>query len=339
MLEREIYHYYQLYVDKRLRIGDYDGFRAHGHYYIVVPLQNRSMQSLQDMQYMITYLNERGVNDIPQWIPNQKGKWTSSVEGNDVLLFQLPRFEKNERNTIGSQLGEFHRAGEQIPISNQESLRYNEWVPLWSSRLDQLKERYEETRRAGVNNEFDYLFVDSFPYYEGLTENAIQYIVDYEWDRKSKEEGSYTITHERFHPNTWIPVKKEDNLYSKMPLFWVIDHPVRDVAEYIRFLVTQKATGEEISTFLSDYTKEKPLTRGGWRLLYGRLLYPSTYLDTVESYFISNRSQLRKDSTNRLNYVLSVEENQESFMKNFFNISAIPMEHVNIEPVGWLTKA
>ncbi|WP_257349572.1 spore coat putative kinase YutH [Pseudalkalibacillus decolorationis] len=338
MLEREIYHYYQLYVDKRLRIGEYEGFRAHDNYYIVVPLLNRDLQTLQDMQYMVSYLNERGVKDIPKWIPNQKGKWISRVEGNDIFLLQLPKFDREKRGSIGHQLASFHRAGERIPISNQESLRYNEWVPLWTARLDQLKERYEELRRNGLQSEFDYLFVDSFPYYEGLAENAIQYIVDYEWDRKGKEEGSYTITHERFHSESWVPIIKEDQIYAKIPLFWVIDHPVRDVSEYIRHMVTQEASGGQISEFLSDYTETKPLTRGSWRLLYGRLLYPSSYFDTIEAHSTSNRSHMKTDLTNRLKSLLSLEENHESFMKNFFSISGVPVEHVSIEPVGWLTK-
>ncbi|WP_349408374.1 spore coat putative kinase YutH [Pseudalkalibacillus sp. SCS-8] len=339
MLEREIYHHFNLYVDRKTHIGGYEGFRAQGKYYILVPAPNIHQQNLQEMQALVSYLMERGEKDLPVWVPNQRGRVVSRVEGQDVLLFELPQFEKGERGTIGKQLARFHKAGEHFNMMSEDLLRYNEWVTLWASRLDHLKEKYEHISANGPQGEFDALFYESFPYYEGLTENAIQYIVDYEWDRGGKEEGSYTITHERFHGGSWIPVKEDHNLYMKLPMNLVIDHPVRDIAEYIRFLVTQQAPGSEIASFLDDYTQVKPLTRGGWRLLYGRLLYPATYLDVVESYYNTSRSHERNSLLGNLKYVLAVEENHESFMKNFFNISSLPRSVVNIEPVGWLTKS
>ncbi|MCF6138537.1 spore coat putative kinase YutH [Pseudalkalibacillus berkeleyi] len=339
MLEREIYHHFNLYVEQQVRIGGYEGFRAQGRNYVLVPIIDGNQQRIHDMQTIIRYLMEKGVKDLPLWAANQRGKWVSRIEGQDVLLFELPQFERGERGSIGKQLGQFHKAGEQIPYMTEDLFRYNEWVPLWTSRLDTLKETYNRISEQGPSGEFDYLFYDSFPYYEGLTENAIQYIVDYEFDRNGKEEGSYTITHERFHAGSWVPVKKEHNLFLKLPLNLVIDHPIRDVAEYIRYLVTEKAKAEDISTFLNDYTQEKPITRGGWRLLYGRLLYPATYFDVVETHYNTSRSSEQSTLLSNLKYVLSVEENHESFMKNFFNISSLPRNVVNIEPVGWLTKS
>ncbi|MGP4078590.1 spore coat putative kinase YutH [Pseudalkalibacillus sp. R45] len=339
MLEREIYHHYNLYVDQRTRIGGYEGFRAHDRYYVLVPMMDGNYLMLQDMQTIMNYLNQKGEKDLPAWVTNQRGRVVSRVEGQDMILFELPRFERSERGSIGQQLGKFHKAGENFPVMNEELIRYNQWIDLWTSRLDQLKENYHSISQNGPSSEFDFLFYESFPYYEGLTENAIQYIVDYEYDRNGKEEGTYTITHERFHSGSWIPIKQNDNLFMKLPLNLVVDHPVRDVAEYVRHLVTQQAKGDVISGFLSDYTEEKPLTRGGWRLLYGRLLYPATYFDVVETYYNATRSHERDGLVNHLKYVLSLEENHESFMKNFFNISGLPRDVVQFEPVGWLSKS
>ncbi len=339
MLEREIYHHYNLYVDRQTRIGGYEGFSAQGRYYIIVPILDAHQQKIEDMQTIIRFLMEKGEKDMPLWVANQRGRWVSRVEGRDVLLFELPQMERKERGSIGKQLAEFHQSGEQFPYVSEELLRYNQWVEFWTTRLDSLQERYRDISVNGPRGEFDYLFYDSFPYYEGLTENAIQYIVDYEYDRNGQEEGSYTITHDRFYAGSWIPIKQEHHVYLKLPTNLVIDHPVRDVAEYIRYLVTEKARANDISTFLDDYTRSKPLTRGGWRLLYGRLLFPATYFDVVETYYKTSRSSEQTMLLSNLKYVLSVEENHESFMKNFFKISALPREVVNIEPVGWLTKS
>jgi spore coat protein YutH len=305
----------------------------------MIPINDAHQQKIQDMQTIIRYLMEKGEKDLPLWVANQRGRWVSRIEGQDVMLFELPQLERGERGSIGKQLGAFHKSGEQFPYLTEEILRYNQWVPLWTSRLESLQERYHNISKNGPQGEFDFLFYDSFPYYEGVTENAIQYIVDYEYDRNGKEEGSYTLTHERFHLGSWIPIKKEHNLYLKLPLNLVVDHPVRDVAEYIRYLVTEKARADDISSFLDDYTQVRPLTRGGWRLLYGRLLFPATYFDVVETYYNVSRSNQRNTLLSNLKYILSVEENHESFMKNFFNISSLPSDLINIEPVGWLTKS
>ena len=47
-------------------------------------------------------------------------------------------------------------------------------------------------------DEFERRFVESYPYYSALTENAIQYLVDTELDEDPKAEDAGTICHERF---------------------------------------------------------------------------------------------------------------------------------------------
>ncbi|MFP3339123.1 hypothetical protein R0J91_14180, partial [Micrococcus sp. SIMBA_131] len=53
------------------------------------------------------------------------------------------------------------------------------WQMRWQFRMDQLESFREELKnQAQPHREFDKWFIETFPYYSGLAENAIQYIVD-----------------------------------------------------------------------------------------------------------------------------------------------------------------
>ena len=80
-------------------------------------------------------------------------------------------------------------------------------------------------------DEFERMFIDSFPYYIGLTENAIQYLVDTEIDDEPMETDSGTVCHERFSKRHGGQL---NNYMIKNPFDWVFDHRSRDLAEWTR---------------------------------------------------------------------------------------------------------
>ena len=49
-------------------------------------------------------------------------------------------------------------------------------------RLDQLEKFWQSQVMNHPSDVFDQLFIESFPYYLGVAENAIQYVVDTEMD-------------------------------------------------------------------------------------------------------------------------------------------------------------
>ncbi|MCJ7991147.1 hypothetical protein MUB15_20735 [Priestia sp. OVS21] len=57
--------------------------------------------------------------------------------------------------------------------------------------------------RALPNQEMEKRFLETFPYYLGLTENAIQYLVDTEIDDLPRSVDAATICHHRFGQKTW----------------------------------------------------------------------------------------------------------------------------------------
>ena len=89
---------------------------------------------------------------------------------------------------------------------------------------------------------FDRLFIESFPYYLGVAENAIQYVVDTEMDDTPQLTDAATICQERFTPLLWHQTKR-----LKLPFDWVYDRPSRDIAEWMPYDDRKRKTGSKQS--------------------------------------------------------------------------------------------
>ena len=100
------------------------------------------------------------------------------------------------------------------------SLCTYDWTTLWSKKINYLE---YQTRELALDKE---IIKNSFSYYIGLAELAIMYA----FNTKIKFPNymtSLSISHRRiYYPNNRL------NYYN--PLSYVIDMPIRDVAEYIK---------------------------------------------------------------------------------------------------------
>ena len=85
-------------------------------------------------------------------------------------------------------------------------------------RLDQLEKFWQSQVMNHPTDVFDRLFIESFPYYLGVAENAIQYVVDTEMDDTPQLTDAATICQERFTPLLWHQTKR-----LKLPFDWVYD--------------------------------------------------------------------------------------------------------------------
>ncbi len=65
-----------------------------------------------------------------------------------------------------------------FPEEIEQLSRIGEWKALWEKRLDQLEKFWQSQVMNHPTDVFDQLFIESFPYYLGVAENAIQYVVD-----------------------------------------------------------------------------------------------------------------------------------------------------------------
>ncbi len=235
---------------------------------------------------------------------------------------------------LGSELSLFHKRGAFFPEEIDKLSRIGEWKSLWEKRLDQLERFWQSQVMNHPSDVFDQLFIESFPYYLGIAENAIQYVVDTEIDDTPQLSDSATICQERFTPLLWQQTNR-----LKIPIDWVYDHPTRDIAEWMRSIITEKKKDSErlIVQFISEYERNYSLSSFGWRLLFARLLFPLQYFETVESYYQTDNEEYKSVYRDRLEDILHDMNRSEQFMKHFYEFFRLPVNKLGIRKLDWLS--
>jgi spore coat protein YutH len=338
MFERDVYIQYQLAIDRRFRVDTIDGFQAGGEEFVLVPIQLCTMQEPSELLNITQFLNYTGDQGIAQLVPTANKQFEAMIDGNPVYLFRIPKIKCEPNNdSIGKQLAAFHDRGSKYQPLQADMIRFGQWAELWGSRVDHIKALHTKILKTGGGGSFDQLFMDSFPYYEGLAENAIQYVVDTDIDSRIGFRSS-TITHQRFKQNTWIKSNDQSD-YVKLPIHFVHDDPMRDVAEWIRNTIQMSGSQEEIEQFLKDYNETRELSADDIRKLYGRLLFPISYIDTIESYYITKRNTVKQYLLYELEQVLRLESENELFLRDFFKHFHLNRNsRIFIPRVEWLNQ-
>jgi len=140
------------------------------------------------------------------------------------------------------------------------------WNALWKDKIDYF-ELYVRNNYLKYSNVAIY-----FDYFLGLAENAVSYLEDTIKDGRIENVDKKVICHKRI---TTISTMRE--LYN--PLNFVVDHPVRDVALYLKLLFFQDRI---IDIDFDEILSKVNLSVYGARLLFSRMLFPSFFFDAFE---------------------------------------------------------
>lgn len=169
-----------------------------------------------------------------------------------------------------------------------------EWGKLWSKKNDYLEFQIEY---LGQDHK---IIKESFNYYIGLGENAIELI-----NILGKIEYPHVYAHKR--------IKKD--IYN--PLNIIIDLKTRDTAEYFKNqFFEDKDIKKELDYYLSSINNQSDFIT-----FFSRMLYPTYYFDIFEE-IITNRKKdeelikiiEKKDSYEKL--LKEIYINNKKFMKN-----------------------
>ena len=211
--------------------------------------------------------------------------------GNQYCVLAECGKQKNAKAKLGRKLAKFHERGRMVPFQIERLSRIGQWKELWEKRLEQMERCgmafFFKRRKMNSKN----MFIDSFPYYIGITENAIQYLVDTEIDDEPTESDNGTVCHERFSRKSWGA-----NYLIKNPFDWVliIEVVICGMDEGTLFPTISKRTNMNVKQFFSGISKIAPLSSFSWRLLYSRVLFPLHYFECVENYYITRSEQDKK---------------------------------------------
>lgn len=336
MLQKLLENQYGVKADEFVKLDRYEALAGNGWYYLISKAGVREETEINELVQIAEHLRNYGDYHVPIFLPSKDGSLITTWEQEKYCVLANRRTEdKPERRRLGRKLAKFHERGRRVPFQIQRSSRIGQWKDLWEKRLEQMEKAWNGLLFQTPEDEFERMFIESFPYYLGLTENAIQYLVDTEIDDQPLETDSGTVCHERFSNTCW-----GDHCLIKNPFDWVFDHRSRDLAEWTRdrYFRNIQTYDLELKQFFQDYQSISPLSGFSWRLLYSRLLFPLHYFECIENYYITRSEQEKKGLEEKLDKILRQSPEYERFLVNFYQITGAPVRRLNLPQPEWLVR-
>ncbi|WP_051314601.1 spore coat putative kinase YutH [Alteribacter aurantiacus] len=292
MLERALFDHYRIYPEQLMQAYQVTIVESNGERYMLTPVHADQSQ-VQGQVEMANWLLSQGEDGIPELVPTDSGKATVELDGTVMALYRLSSDDKMMRShdPVGKRLASFHQKGQ---FYNKEGKKKGlsgaqSWKHRWEKRLDQMESWYVHMINERGKTPFDQDFLLTYPYYMGVSENAIQLLNDISIDDgvASMEQGN-TICHRRFEDSTWLTVDSRYPSAVKVPGQFIYDHFSRDLSEWMRadFKGAQlNMRNVQFPDMLTAYDQERPITVVDRKLIVARLLFPLHYFDTVEAYY------------------------------------------------------
>lgn len=325
--------FFNIKAENSFMDGSFVRYVANDSLYTLVPVTNVKEELLVELYEISEHLIGQGDKYVSRFTLSKDDKFLITSNDEDYVLLQNRLSTMSRKIEYGKKLAKFHQRGRSIQTNIQIVSRMGQWKSFWETRLDQMEKAWYQLVQEHPDHEFEHLFVDSFPYYMGLSENAIQYLVDTELDETPYQSDAGTVCHERFNKNSW-----GKHQWIRNPFDWVFDHATRDIAEWIRgqYFRNKRTFLPDLQEFLSSYQSVSPLSAFSWRLLYARLLFPLHYFECIEEYFITSSEQQKKILEERLKSYMQNSIEYETFLADFYKNSGVINGGRNIPIVEWL---
>jgi spore coat protein YutH len=333
MLENLLEKQYGVKVQEHVKVNSYEALRGNGWVYLFPNPGNRNEDEISELEQIAEHMRNVGDSHVPVFLPSKEGKLLTKWENNQYCVLAVRQTNKRLPQKLGRKLAKFHERGRMVPFQIQHLSRIGQWKGLWEQRLEQMERVWNGLLFQTPEDEFERQFIDSFPYYMGLTENAIQYLVDTEIDDNPAEGDSGTVCHERFSFMSW-----GTDYLIKNPFDWVFDHRSRDLAEWTRerYLRNNQTYQLDVKNFFQEYLSVAPLSPFSWKLLYSRILFPLHYFECVENYYITRSEQEKKAFEEHLSKILNQSGEYERFLGSFYELAEAPIKRLNLLKPEWL---
>ena len=304
-MNNAILFYYNLKPDKIINNNSYYYFYINNVMYHLITYY-KNIDDAESIYKINNYMLSLGL-PVHKIIMNKDSKIITYIDNVPYILYQI-NLSYNKNITL-----------KDINIISKSSyynknLARDNWDTLWANRIDYLEYHINQNGKKYP------IIVESFSYFVGMCENAISYIRNTYDEEKKEYTDNYVISHDKLIYN--------NNLYSLYdPLNIIIDHKARDLAEYIKLSFFND--NFNIYEELEEHFKNKYYSRYGIRLLFGRVLYPSFYLDMYDQIITNTLNEDKVlEIINRIN-------DYEDYLKNIF----IFLNKIYIIPeVEWLMK-
>lgn len=317
--------YYNLTMSQQEYIAGKLGFKNDEYFYFIMTLDNNK-GLFMEQALLANFLVDIGYLHMTTPLLNKYGDWITTYQGREYVVLYATYLSNNISSQESHSLAHFHEKNTIYPYEPQIASSYGKWKTLWIHKLTKYEELIKEEAQAYPTVFYDHV-MDVFPYFIGLSENAIQYVQECEFEHRYHDVDQGTITFQRYRNQL------SERVLWMNELFY--DHPVRDIAEYIREKLLN--IGEEglkdCLTFLNEYTAVRPLSPFSYRMLIGRLLFPIHFFDFLEHVLMT------KEPMKFYDQLLEVCEKQslyEASIRNLFNQLTSEDKHLQIPMLQWL---
>ncbi|WP_071393677.1 spore coat putative kinase YutH [Bacillus tuaregi] len=331
MLQKLLKQYYGIEASEAMPIGHYHSCKKENQRFILIPVNHATEEELAELEQIANHLKNNGDRSVSTFLYTKENHRVLALESDKYCVLVI-RESPSRIGQMGRKLAKFHYRGRSISFPVQKITRIGQWKSLWEMRIDQMEKVWSSMLYQPPENEFDRMFMESFPYYMAIGENAIQYLVDTELDDDPKTIDNGTVCHIRFTTQTW----GDSNLRN--PFDWVFDHCSRDLAEWTRecYFHHYRTYQPEIQSFYKDYQSIEPLSSFAWRLLYARLIFPLHYMECIEDYYSTSSEQQQRLLTERLESYLQHSGDHEKFLQDFYPLVEAPVHKFQIPVMDWL---
>ncbi|RJS60214.1 spore coat putative kinase YutH [Bacillus sp. PK3_68] len=306
-------------------------YESNGLLYHIIDVTGKEQQYLYELHQMSQHMLRQGDRRTAIFLRDRNGRFLITEEQREfvVLVSEKPA---SIRAFTGRRLAHFHLRGQLLSFQVHSASELGKWREGWEQRLERLEKSISQLVKE-QDDPFAQLIVQSFPYYMGITENAIQYTVDTEIDESPQQWDSGTICHTAFSEQIWM---REPAVHQ--PFNWVFDHPARDIAEWVRSEYWQGSLfyRTRFVDFIGQYQQVRPITAFTWRLIYARLLFPVHYFECAESYFAKGSWHVKKENEERLKRYVASSHEYEQFLASFYNRAGLSANQLNIPAITWL---
>ena len=292
-LKNIIEYFYNLKIDTLHKNASRYEFEIKGNFFYLV-LSTRYEIELEEIENLIK--NDLNFEHI---VSNINSKLITNINGREYLLIKA----NNRKISIENELLNYYKV--LLPVQLYSNIDRTNWVYLWSKKID-----YIEYQKKHLKGEYP-LLEESINYFIGMAENAIMYVRNYL--KRDNTSDDIVLSHKRI-------INKNFN----SPVNLIVDHRSRDIAEYLKYLFF---TNNYDYIKISSYLQKLNLNNDMYKLLYGRMLFPTFYFDKYDD--IVNKNTPEKEILT----IIKKVEAYEDFLKNIYSIIS---QNVAIKKVDWL---
>lgn len=242
----------------------------------------------------LSYVREKFANKGAFIIKTRFGKLTSVYDGKRYVLVS-----NYKTNITLKDINTFHYLFQE----QNKNLDLQNLLSVWEERTANIEKSVVGSLR--IDSIYYQKNLEVTMYALGLAQNAMQYISEIIFDYRDKIEN-LTLTHRR--------LSSFDSFEFFNPLNYIVDHPLRDIAELYKNNLLQY---DDLIEFMRYYKFDGQTAS----LLMARIMYPNTIFDLLEN---------TNDAGLRLNY--NIEKENLKIKSIYLYLK----KQYNIRPINWL---